>query len=78
MPKKKINGVVISCYQNKCVVEAERIDSHPKYRKRVRSSNSFSAHLGDLNVVVGEKVEIEESIPLSKTIKWKVVRKVLL
>jgi small subunit ribosomal protein S17 len=76
MSKRKMGGVVKSCYQNKCIVSVEKVSAHPKYKKMVRNFVNFAAAMGDNVVSVGEKVEIQECPPVSKSMKWVVVRKV--
>jgi small subunit ribosomal protein S17 len=74
MPKRVLEGVVVSSKSDKTVVvKVERAFAHPIYKKIVRRSKKYSAH-DELNVCVeGDKVKIIESAPFSKTKKWKVV-----
>lgn len=70
-------GTVVSDKMDKTVVV--RIDSvrrHPKYKKTYRVSKKFKAHDQNNEFHVGDKVEIEETRPLSKDKNFKVVRKV--
>jgi len=70
-------GTVVSDKMNKTVVV--RIDSvkrHPKYKKTYRVSSKFKAHDENNEYHVGDKVEIEQTRPLSKDKTYKVVRKI--
>lgn len=70
-------GTVVSDKMNKTVVV--RIDSvkrHPKYKKTYKVSAKFKAHDENNEYHVGDKVEIEETRPLSKDKTYKVVRKI--
>lgn len=70
-------GTVVSDKMDKTVVV--RIDSvrrHSKYKKTYKVSNKFKAHDENNEYHVGDKVEIEETRPLSKDKTFKVVRKI--
>lgn len=67
-------GIVTSTKMDKTVVVT--IDSykvHPKYKKRYKDSTKFYAHDESNNSVIGQTVTIEETRPLSKTKRWKVI-----
>ena len=69
-------GVVVSNKMAKTVVvKVERTYRHPFYGKVVRSSKKYYAH-DDLahTLQEGDKVAIEETRPLSKLKRWRVVR----
>jgi small subunit ribosomal protein S17 len=72
--KKTRVGVVASNKMDKTVVVAvERLVLHPKYKKYIRRRNSFKAHDSNNACLVGDRVLIQESRPLSKTKRWVVV-----
>ncbi len=74
MPKRILQGVVVSDKQDKTVVvSVERQVMHPVYRKFVKRSKKFAAHDENNQFKVGDIVSIEESRPLSKTKKWTVI-----
>ena len=54
-------------------MKVERRYSHPKYGKVVRVSKKYAAHDPENKFKSGDKVEIIESRPISKTKKWHVV-----
>jgi len=75
MPKRVLQGVVVSDKNNKTVVvEVERRFTHPLFKKTVRRSKKYHAHDEENSLKVGDKVWIEESRPMSKTKRWVVVR----
>lgn len=76
MPKKIIKGVVTSTKMNKtAVVTVELFENHPVYKKRVKKYRKFKAR-DDIGVNTGDLVVIEETVPHSKTVTWKIIEKV--
>ena len=74
MPKRILQGVVVSDTSNKTVVvQVERRYTHPVLKKTVRRSKKYHAHDETNAFKVGDIVRIEESRPLSKTKKWIVI-----
>jgi len=74
MPKRTLQGVVVSDKQDKTVVvRVERRFTHPILRKTVRRSNKFHAHDERSEAKVGDIVRIVETRPLSKTKRWRLV-----
>jgi len=74
--KRKFEGVVVSDTMQKTVIVAvERSKIHSKYQKRYTTSRRFKAHDEKNEYKVGDKVIIEETRPLSKEKRWRVVRK---
>ncbi len=67
MPKRVLQGVVVSDVQDKTVVvRVERRVMHPVYKKYIMRSKKYAAH-DEKNVFkVGDLVRIEESKPISK------------
>jgi small subunit ribosomal protein S17 len=75
MPKRVLQGVVVSDKQNKTVVvKVERRFTHPVLKKTVRRTKNYHAHDENNTVKVGDLVFIEESRPLSKLKSWVVVQ----
>ena len=73
--KRQVNGVVVSNKMDKTVVvQVERLVKHPLYKKYIRRRNKFMAHDTDNACQIGDRVEITESRPLSKTKRWRVSR----
>jgi small subunit ribosomal protein S17 len=75
MPKRTLQGVVVSNKQAKTVVvKVERRFTHPLYKKTVRSSKKYYAHDEKNEFSIGDIVWIEEHRPISKLKRWAVVR----
>ena len=71
MPKRILEGVVVSDKQDKTVVvKVERRFTHPLFKKTVRRTKNYHAHNEALTVKVGDTVWIEESKPISKLKSW--------
>jgi small subunit ribosomal protein S17 len=74
MPKRVLQGVVVSDKQNKTVVvKVERRYTHPLLKKTVRRTKNYHAHDEAGTFKVGETVWIEESKPISKLKSWVVL-----
>ena len=74
MPKRILQGVVVSDKQDKTVVvSVARQDMHPVYKKFIRKSKKYAAHDENNQFKVGDIVSIEESRPYSKTKTWTVI-----
>jgi len=77
MPKKQLTGTVISDKMQKTVVVlVERIKEHPKYKRRYKIHKKYKAHDEKQEYKMGDKVIIEESRPISKEKRWRVIKKV--
>ena len=73
--KRQVAGIIVSNKMDKTVVvQVERLVRHPLYKKFIRRTNKFAAHDKDNTCQIGDRVEISESRPLSKTKRWRVVR----
>ena len=55
------------------VVETVRKTPHPVFKKYVKKTKKYVAHDPENQCNVGDKVEIVETRPLSKTKRWKLV-----
>ena len=74
MPKRILQGVVVSDKQDKTVVvSVERQVMHPVYKKFVKKSKKFAAHDENNQCKEGDVVSIVESRPYSKTKTWTVI-----
>lgn len=74
---KKLAGQVVSDKMAKTVVvKVTHTKRHPKYHKQYTVSKKYQAHDEKGEYHVGDVVEIEESRPLSKEKRWKVIRKI--
>ncbi|MCK4781979.1 30S ribosomal protein S17 [Candidatus Parcubacteria bacterium] len=77
MPKRQLTGIVTSTKMSKtAVVRVERIKEHPKYKKRYKVHKKYKAHDEKQEYKTGDKVIIEETRPISKDKRWRVVSKI--
>lgn len=74
---KSLQGIVVSLKTAKTAqVKVERLWQHPVYLKSVKRSKSYACHYEDLVLEVGDNVLIQETKPMSKTKRFRVVSKV--
>ena len=77
MSKKKLKGIVVSDKMQKTVVvNVERIKEHPKYKRRYKIHKKYKAHDENQEYHVGDNVVIEETSPISKDKRFRVIGKV--
>lgn len=75
--RRQLRGRVVSDKMDKTIVVAvERMFKHPTYRKYVTRVNRYAAHDESNSFKVDDFVVIEESRPLSRTKRWRVVGRV--
>lgn len=74
MPRRVLQGTVVSDANEKTItVRVERKVAHPVYKKTIRRSKKYAVHDEKNQFKVGDKVQIIESAPVSKTKRWQVV-----
>lgn len=74
MPKRIMEGVVVSTKQDKtAVVRVDRTYTHPLLKKIVRRSKKYHAHDANNAAVEGQTVMIQECPPRSKLKRWELV-----
>jgi len=74
MPKKILNGVVVSDKPNKTItVLVERKYQHPVLKKVMKARKKYNAHDEQNEFKIGDKVTIRESKPYSKNKKFEVI-----
>ena len=72
--RKQMVGKVTSTRMTQTVVvEVTRLVRHPKYQKVVRRAKKFKAHDAGIKPKVGDEVRIEETRPISKDKRWRLV-----
>lgn len=72
--RRRLEGVVVSDKMQKTVVvKIDRMKTHPKYRKQYVVSARYKAHDETGVAKTGDTVTIEETRPLSKDKRWRVV-----
>lgn len=63
----KFKGIVVSDAMDKTiVVSVETLKTHPKYRKKYRSTKRYKVHDGANRCKVGDVVVFQECRPMSK------------
>jgi len=71
---RRLKGIIVSNKMHKTVVvRADRFLRHPKYLKFRRVSARFKAHDEKGEYRVGDVVMIEETRPLSKEKRWRII-----
>jgi small subunit ribosomal protein S17 len=76
MSKKVLKGIVLSDKMKKTlIVEVERWVHHSRYKKRYRRTKKYKAHDEKNECKIGDSVIIEETRPISKEKKWKVIKR---
>jgi small subunit ribosomal protein S17 len=77
MPKRVLQGVVVSDKNSKTVVvKVERRFTHPVMGKTVRRSKKYHAHDEKGEYKTGDIVRIRECRPLSKLKTWEAFERV--
>jgi small subunit ribosomal protein S17 len=73
--KKTREGVVVSDKMTKTrVVVIERVFRHPQYERVIPRSKRLKAHDEQNASKVGDRVLIEETRPLSKEKRWRILQ----
>ena len=68
-------GVVLSSKMQKTIiVEVTRLIEHPQFKKVVKSKVKYAVHDEKNQAKAGDKVRIQETRPLSKTKRWRLVK----
>ena len=71
---KHLKGIIVSDKMDKTVVvEVTNLKKHPKYERRFRVSKRHKAHDPENKHKGGDAVTIEETRPMSKSKRLKIV-----
>ena len=74
MSRQILQGVVVGDKADKTVVvQVDRRIQHPLYKKFIRRSKKYMAHDETNTSKVGDRVQIRECRPLSKSKHWEIV-----
>ena len=73
--KVRVGQVVSNKMQKTVTVKVERTFRHPIFHKVVTKAKKYYAHT-DLQLEIGQTVEIMETRPLSKLKRWRVIKAV--
>jgi small subunit ribosomal protein S17 len=71
--KERLGEVISNKMAKTITVRVERRFIHPRFRKVVTGYKKFYAHDEKSEAKVGDRVRIEETRPLSKTKRWRLV-----
>src|SRR3954466_13147979 len=72
--KERIGEVISNKMAKTIVVRVERRFAHPRFKKVVTGYKKLYAHDEKGEAKVGDRVRIEETRPLSKTKRWRLVQ----
>ncbi|MBI3723471.1 30S ribosomal protein S17 [bacterium] len=73
--RKFVIGLVTSDKMEKTItVQVTRLEKHKKYKKYMRRHSKFYAHDEKREAKVGDTVQIQETRPLSKLKRWRLVK----
>src|SRR5689334_23803194 len=71
--KERVGEVISNKMAKTITVRVERRFAHPRFKKVVTGYKKFYAHDEKGEAKVGDRVRIEETRPLSKTKRWRLV-----
>src|SRR5512137_2589799 len=71
--KERVGEVIANRMAKTIIVRVERRFPHPKYKKIVTGYKKLYAHDEKSEAKVGDRVRLEETRPLSKTKRWRLV-----
>ena len=72
--RKVLTGRIVSDKMDKTVVVAvESLVRHPLYQRTIRRTKKFKAHDEENSCLIGDKVKMMETRPLSKEKRWRII-----
>lgn len=72
--RKTRTGYVVSNKMDKTVVvSVETLVRHPLYQRTFKKTKKYKVHDGENTCLMGDKVKIMETRPLSKDKRWRVI-----
>lgn len=71
--KERVGEVLASKMAKTIVVRVQRRFPHPKYKKIITTYTKLYAHDEKSEAKVGDQVKIQETRPISKTKRWRLV-----
>jgi small subunit ribosomal protein S17 len=72
--KERVGEVISNKMAKTIIVRVERRFPHPRFRKVVTSYSKLYAHDEKNEARVGDRVRIQETRPLSKTKRWRLLK----
>ena len=74
MAVKEKSGLIVSDkMQDTRIVQVDERVQHKKYKKVITRSKRYAVHDSGLDSHLGDKVQIQETKPISKTKNWVIV-----
>ena len=74
MTKKILSGQIVSNKsKNTLVIKVERKFRHSLLKKVVKRSKKYHAHYEDGEFKIGQIIKIQETRPISKLKRWRVI-----
>lgn len=71
---RRLKGIVVSDKMDKTrVVAVSRLKKHERYLKYSKNTKKYKAHDEDNRFKEGDEVVIEETRPISKEKRWRIV-----
>lgn len=75
--RRRRTGIVTSDKSDKTIaVRITTYDKHPLYKKYIRKRTKVYAHDAKNEYKAGDKVLIEQTRPISKLKRWRVIRRI--
>jgi small subunit ribosomal protein S17 len=71
--KQRVGEVLANKMTKTIIVRVERRFPHPKFKKVITGYKKFYVHDEKSEAKVGDRVRIQETRPLSKTKRWRLV-----
>jgi small subunit ribosomal protein S17 len=71
--KERVGEVVSNKMTKTIIVRVERRFPHPQFKKIVKAYKKFYAHDEKAEAKIGDTVRIEETRPMSRLKRWKLV-----
>ena len=72
--KEKIGIVVSNKMQNTCIVAVNDRIIHKRYKKVITRTKRYVVHDSEFNTKTGDKVKIQQTRPISKNKRWRIVK----
>ena len=71
---RKVGFVVSLSGDKSVVVKVDRLMRHPKFHRVIKKTKKYMVHDESNLCKLGDKIEIIESRPMSKSKRWRLVR----
>lgn len=74
---RRLEGTIVSDKMQKTrVIAITRLKKHPRYKKYYKITRRFKAHDEKNEYKTGDKVLIQETRPMSKEKRWRIISKI--